>query len=513
MQTTEQAPLVDMTPIPPQFRIHKDRIKVGQRMREDLGTLKEQQDLADSILEFGLIHPCTVDEQANLIAGGRRFHVMTTILKWDTIPVSLGNTEGSMAKLRMMELEENIRRKQMNWKEHIRSIAEVHRLYRKESFLKGEKWTKAATGELLGISIGNVQYCVEVEKLLLDSKHPIQNAEGLNDAFRILLKLKEDEIAKHESTLVKDLQTSGGFKQKGATLSIDSLIQGLTKTEDGSVDEKAIEPSVDVAELIEGLEPDAKAVVLKKDTLIVDVTKYFVNDDCIVQMTTKMAEQSIDCIVTDIPYGIDMDMLQQEGQALIDVERVADEHDVDKNVELFHKFFPAAYRVLKENAFCVVWYDLAHHELFQQLGKQAGFKPCRWPLHWVKTHRCKNQSAQYNFTKSVEHAMVFRKGNATLVSPQGTNYWVGGNEDAVAEFGHPFAKPEGLWKWVASAVAPKGSTILDPFMGAGSGPIAFAKAGYYPRGIELKDLHYNKTIVKFKELMTRWFADKEVVFS
>lgn len=527
-------PPVDGPPIPPQFKLHVSRIKVGERMRKDYGSVEDQQDLADSIAEFGCMHPPSVDSDGNLIAGGRRFHVMTTILKWEYIPVVLGETNGSMARLRMMELEENVRRKEMNWKEKLMSVLEVHRLHKKESALAGEKWTKKMTGELLGISEGNVDYSIHVGTILAkEPNHPIQKCESLNDALKTLLELKEQEVLKHESVLAQEIKASGGFAKPGATLSIDSLIQSQTApsvidgkqsaevdnllsdlgiTNESRTEEDA-PPSVGGGQPTEVTPPGPDT----RQKLPIEVSKFFWLGDSFGMngsepLMNRIADGSIDHILTDLPYGIPMEMLQQSSTELMDVGEIAETHDVDGNIELFKRFFPQAFRVLKDNAFCVTWCDLDHFELLKDLGEAAGFKYCRWPLHWVKTHRCKNQAAQYNFTKAVEHAMVFRKGNATLVAPQGTNFWIGSNEAVTKEFDHPFAKPKELWKWVASAIAPKGSILLDPCMGCGSGPIAFAEAGYYPRGIEVVETVYNKGIGKFKELMTKWFHDKDVIF-
>lgn len=506
--------------VPPAAKLHRDRIIVGERMRIELGSEDDLNDLAESIKERGLIHPPAVDEKGNLVAGGRRFHVLTKILNWDWIPVTLAETGGSMAKLRMLELEENFHRKEMTWKENVNTVAEVHRLHWKESALKSEKWTTTMTGRLLGnISAGKVDYCLKFAEYLRNPNHPVQKANSLNEAIQIMLEIKETEFIKENSKLAQELQQSKGSPEAGASLSIDSLIQGLKKTETGDVHEgTTAEMDAQLNALLN--EPDkpaaAPAVVAPgaqppKEKITVQMSKYFDHGDSLKTMEA-MPQESMDTILTDIPYAIEMSNLEQSNEQLIDVADVATEHDVEKNILLFREFFPRAYRVLKPNAYMVVWYDLDHHKLFQELATASGFQFCRWPLHWVKTHRCKNQAAQYNFTKAVEHAMVFRKGNPTLVSPQGTNYWVGDNADAVKEFGHPFAKPEGLWKWCANAVAQKGSTIYDPFMGSGSGPIAFSKAGYYPRGTEKVEKHFNKAINKFQELMVQWFPNKEVIF-
>jgi hypothetical protein len=107
-----------------------------------------------------------------------------------------------------------------------------------------------------------------------------------------------------------------------------------------------------------------------------------------------------------------------------------------------------------------------------------------------------NQRAEYNFTKSVEHAIIFRKGDARLVSAQTTNYWIGGltPEDKAACPHHPFIKPAGLWQHLAKAVALPGATIGDFFSGVGSGPRAFMTGGWTPVSAEVDQKHYAQQV-------------------
>jgi len=83
-------------------------IVVGERRRQDLGDLTA---LAKSIQRYGLIQPIVVDAAMNLVAGERRLRAAQA-LGWERIEVrQLGDL--SMQELRLLELEENIRRKDL----------------------------------------------------------------------------------------------------------------------------------------------------------------------------------------------------------------------------------------------------------------------------------------------------------------------------------------------------------------------------------------------------------------
>lgn len=83
-------------------------INVGDRRREDYGDI---DGLAASIAEHGLLHPLVVDAFGNLVAGGRRLRAVEQ-LGWRKVPVTRVG-ELSDAQLREIELEENLRRKDL----------------------------------------------------------------------------------------------------------------------------------------------------------------------------------------------------------------------------------------------------------------------------------------------------------------------------------------------------------------------------------------------------------------
>ncbi len=128
----------------------------------------------------------------------------------------------------------------------------------------------------------------------------------------------------------------------------------------------------------------------------------------------------------------------------------------------------------------------------------AGFKVQRWPITWDKTHSCMNQTAQFNFTKSTEIAIVCRKGRATLVTPQARCIVSASRDDLCRDIGHPFAKPRAIWEYLANAVSIEGQLILEPFAGRGSGVISMLGIKRNVVGVELQEAHYNALLENVK---------------
>lgn len=100
--------------------IQLSSIRVEERLREDLGELGE---LMASIQQYGLLHPIVIDDKRRLIAGHRRLEACKRLGKKRVEVKSLG--ELSADERREIELEENIRRKDLTEYERSRKTREL----------------------------------------------------------------------------------------------------------------------------------------------------------------------------------------------------------------------------------------------------------------------------------------------------------------------------------------------------------------------------------------------------
>lgn len=509
-----------------------EKIVVGERFRKDYGDLS---DLMESLQEVGLIQPVVVtvvSGEVRLVAGGRRCAAAQK-LGWTEIPVVLAPEEAQKEiVLRMMELEENVRRKDMNWKERCALVAELHRLHQKDAHLKGERWSRLHTGKLVGLSEGNVQYCVQMSELLADPKHPVQQAESLSDALRILMQQKEDAMKSRLAAMSMGSSVGKGtiHQPQGGSLSVASgvaasIISEVIAASGGSTAVAAATPKAatgDRCTACEGTGKNSKGevcpicngqnIAVTEDAIVVPFSQMFYLGDCLT-LLDKLPPESIDHVISDPPYAIDMDHLNQNNPngGMVDIERVRETHDVESNLHLLHAVLPKLFRVMKDKSFCVLFYDNVHWSFLQTIAETAGFKVQRWPLVWAKTSVCQNQCASFNWTKATEFAIVLRKGTATLISQQPHNYWLGQTPDK-REFDHPFAKPPALWEWVLRAFAHPGQYVLDPFMGSATSMYAAAKLGLRPLGMELDPVHFNEAIRVMRNAYEVWMAPRKVEF-
>jgi ParB/RepB/Spo0J family partition protein len=135
-----------------------DEIVVEDRQREDLGDIEEQ---AESFKQYGQLQPIVVEERDGkyyLRAGGRRV-AAAVIIGWTEIDALV---RGEMTELeaQLVELEENIRRKALDWKEEGKAIDKIHKL--KIATVPG--WTAKQTAELIGKSRRTVYNYLELSQ-------------------------------------------------------------------------------------------------------------------------------------------------------------------------------------------------------------------------------------------------------------------------------------------------------------------------------------------------------------
>lgn len=387
----------------------------------------------------------------------------------------------------------------MSWQERCLTISKIYSLKRLKAAENGEQWGMAETAELLGSSKTNVHYCITIARELnRDKNSPLWKEPTMADAWKLVLRAEQEdrfaELRRRELEMVQ-AQTSDPTAILNY-LSVDDLPDPAAVDLDKQyAKERYLANSVNDPTKFEEYYTERQAE--KRQSNVINLSSRFVHGDCIPYMLEH--EGRFDHIITDSPYAIEMSNLAQEGdQGMIDIDMVEAEHDVEENKELMQRFFPAAFRCLKEDAYCVVWCDQMNWNFLYDVAKAAGFKVQRWPITWNKTHRCVNQAAQYNFTKSTEIAMVCRKGNAVLMEPAPTSVVTASNEDMRREINHPFVKPAECTQFIAKHISFQGQHILDPFAGRGSIVLALMRYQRSVFGVEINQGHYNALIENVK---------------
>lgn len=464
-------------------------ISTADRSRADMGDLTG---LADSLSNLGSIHPITISQKNDgtfdLVAGGRR---LAAALK-------LGYTEAFHGSIlepgrlgflfkdevpedirKEAELDENLYRLATKWTEDVLLVADVHRA-KVAKHGKGE-WGQKQTAILLGKGYkkSKVSLCINIAERLRAGDEQLLACQSMSDAISVMLKRREDEALKElhrRATAGRGVSMSSFLDEIKISLGgpKPAVVLGGTAAKPG------VSPPLET--------PSGPTIIpLSSMFQCVDFR----------QLCPKLPDACFDHIVTDIPYGIDMDNLE----GFKNIEDVKAEHGVEENIALMQPFLREAFRLTKSGGFCVFFYDLDHHEKLQTWAKDIGWKVQRWPLIAYKTSPCRNNAAQYNFTKNYECAMVLRRDeNTVLRKPQSSSVWTGDFSAERKLYNNPFAKPFELWKWVYDAVAFPGQTVFDPFCGEMSACRAAINCGLQPRGCEISEKHFLRGLEVMKSV-------------
>jgi tRNA G10 N-methylase Trm11 len=223
---------------------------------------------------------------------------------------------------------------------------------------------------------------------------------------------------------------------------------------------------------------------------VINISRRLLHDDAL-DFLAKNAGR-FDHIVTDPPYGINMDNLEQENQGMVNINMVRDTHITSDNLVLLDLFIRVSFDSLKETGFLVFWCDMDNWNTLCKVATEVGFAVQRWPITWVKTHVCMNSMSQFNFTKTTEIAMVCRKKGTNLVKHAGQCHILACHDEFKDTMLHPFVKPFAVWDFILDKISYHGQTICDPFAGEGSGVISALRANRNVLACELvPEIHAN----------------------
>ena len=400
-------------------------ITVGERFRKEFTDIDV---LAVSIKKHGLIQPIVVDENNNLIAGERRFKAHE-FLKLSEIEVTHFKDLNELEK-KEIELEENIQRKAFTWQEEINAKNQLH-LLKQDLHGKSVKghakggWQITDTANALGESRGTVSM-------------DLQLARGMR-AFPELIKEKS------KTTAYKKL--------------------------------KILQEALLNAELAKRL----------KKRGVIDLPNV-IHADCLNHLKT-MEAQSVDLILTDPPYGIDIGKAETFGKNQLQKTYADDDFET---FDLLDKVFAELGRVLKDDRHAVFFCGIDKFPRIKQLLEKHGFWVHHLPLIWNKGSGS-YASQSTTFTHAYEVFVHARKGTRKINGTPKDIFdikRVPSNQKI-----HPSEKPAELIRELINLLSLPGEIVFDGF--AGSGVVAESARDTNRRAIIVeKDKGYHMAICK-----------------
>lgn len=241
----------------------------------------------------------------------------------------------------------------------------------------------------------------------------------------------------------------------------------------------------------------------RKETMIVFPTVINTNNilrnvDC--QLGLKLLDnESIDFILTDPPYGINIDKAQEYKNRYDNVYS-----DVPMEIEnLLDLVFRDCYRVLKEDKIAIFFYPIQKYEWTKRLLERVGFEVFSCPIIWTKGGGFPYASTLTLPVINYETMLFCRKGKSKLNTSLLTHYVIPSVTSNLKI--HPLERPLQLLRIFIESCSNPGDIVLDCFAGSGSTLIASLELNRNVIGFE-KDITYftdtteriNKHVQKIK---------------
>lgn len=399
----------------PYHDIAIDSILVGERFRKEPGDIPA---LAENIKAHGLLHPLVVDEKHNLLAGGRRY-MAVKLLGWEKVHCHYIHELDEIAR-RRIELSENLLRKDLtNWEQ-----AELTDKIRELAILES------------GLTPEQVQQ--------IDPQDPHSQAAFSTRAIAEIRGVSAMTVVRDQRMIrARELMPSLASEPSNANIfkKVDRMIEDI---------ERALE--------LRAREQEAKAEATH--VLHGDATS----------LICSLETNSIDCIITDPPYGY--------GNAPDDSHRTNKDYDdsPEAAMAILRSIGPELRRVLKPDGHLWAFFGASFWQPTLDIYRQSGFEVSDVIAIWHKSGGATGTvNWDYDLAPDWEPILLAHNRQRRLSTKHGATFIF--PPDLGSNRVHPNQKPLSLIKELILLSTRPGDVVLDPFAGSGSTAVACKQLG------------------------------------
>lgn len=420
-------------------------------------------DLLASIPLHGVIVPVIVtsepgpnDEPYKLLAGERRY-TASTQLSLPTIPARL-LSELSTFDQRVVELEENLRRKDLTWQDQCMAIADLHATLAE----KDPDWTFARTGDQLGYTKEWVRVRARVAREL--HREVIRNMDGLTRAFNMIC--REDERVAGDA--ISNILSSSS---NAASEAIEDILAeaGNKKAPEASPSSTSAPSDSSDATRLSSLIPPSEDSILQQSFL---------------DWAPNYKGEPFNLIHCDFPYGVNVFGGKWSGRQ--SWSEYNDQADI--YIQLIKCLCENLDRLMAHSAHLVFWLsaDIKIQaktlELFAEFAPTLAF--CQFPLVWLKSDNVGIMPDPKREPRRIcETALIASREDRFLLKPVSNAIAAQTNKEH-----HPHTKPEPVLKHFLQMFVDSNTRFLDPTCGGGSSlRAAEALGAEFVLGLEIDD--------------------------
>jgi ParB/RepB/Spo0J family partition protein len=457
--------------------IHIARIIVTEnRQREDMGDIEE---LAASIKEQGQLQPIIVtkaddfdeaDPKVKLIAGERRVKAHQ-FLGLESI-FAIYREDLPKREQELIELDENIKRKQLNWPEHIKAVARFATICAEDGLTQIDIATK------LNISDSQLAKISRLAAGFASHPHLIQ-ATSWTAAYSALI----DREKKDSDSLLEDLLNDGA---KNDPLANDLIPIALPP----GFPPQPVAPRVPGEPVVEPpvVEDTRPATVdqqpLRKAAHVVNFLDWI----------EAFEGRRFNLLHCDFPYGLNMDTANLQASS---VRWEGEGGRYSDSPELFDQLLGALVehqgKLLTENAHVIFWTAHKHlHRVMTEFTK-LGWDVCEVPLIWHKSGgEGIAPDVRRQPRRTYEIAVFATKGDRRIAKIKAASI-----SSAMTKVNHLSEKPMEVVNHFLEMLVDDTTEILDPTCGSGTALEAAINLGCKRAiGFDVNEVHVEVTNIR-----------------
>ena len=447
-------------------------IDTPNRQRKDLGDIP---DLAKSIRERGLLHPIVIKrENREIISGERRLTAHKWLdaewakenparvaageqSPWATVPFryfdSLDPTDAQV-----VELEENLKRKELKWQEVSEAVRAVHELF----LAKDPEQTGTKTAEHIGMEISLFRKHLIVSEEILKGNKAVIDSVSIHEAYNKVKRGLDRATGEQINQLLAGTSMELGV---GAQPTVADAVAGvLAGFGAGAVNPATPHAETPATPATPRPTPGAPHVSAAPPAVSAPVAPaplpIFLNTDFI-QWADNYTGQPFNFIHCDFPYGINHQKSKQGRVA--EYGEYADSEDV--YWELLNALARNKSKLIYPSSHMVFWFSMNFYsktmEFMEKHFPEFTFDP--FPLIWWKD-RGIAPDASRRPRRVYETALFGFSGDRKLVSTRTNLVQAAGGTVKI----HASEKPAPMLARFFQMVVDRHTRMLDPTCGSGA---------------------------------------------
>ena len=406
------------------------------RQRRELEGIEE---LARSIADNGLINPIVITRDYELVAGERRLTAHKH-LGFESIAVQFVEDLDEL-QLHLIELEENVRRVDLSWQDHVAAVSRFHELKAEQARARGESWSQEQTARELNMSQANVAKHLLVKKAIDEGVTDVIESPKLTTAANFATRMQE----RKKATLLRELRQESPDAQPQTALAGEIVMPEPL-------------PSSPPAE------SSRFAEIINTDFLA---------------WAKEVREIPYNLIHCDFPYGVNAGDIRGQSSAK---SFGGYEDSPDIYWTLLDTFLEYQDRFVAPSAHMIFWFSMKFYEPTKEKLRAAGWRVDDFPLIW---HRTDNAGilpdAQRGPRRTYETALFCTRGDRKVVKAVANSIGA-----VTTKVHHMSEKPIAVLEHFFRMLVDENTVLLDPTCGSGNAvKVAEAMGANWSTGLEL----------------------------